>query len=121
MTFTGRLGKDCQVNQVGDKTVINFNFAHSFKTKDGEQTTWIGCSYWKESKVSDYLKKGTLVLVEGTPEVTVYEGNPQLKCRVMNLELLGGNQETPLESKVTSQANQNSSAPKDYANDDLPF
>ncbi len=113
LQFIGRLGKDAQVNNVNGKTVINFNVAHSEKYKDSkgeqhEKTTWVGCAYWTErTAIVPYLAKGTLVYVEGTPDVKVYEGNGQLVVRVISVQLLS--KATPIEGANNSMI------------DDLPF
>lgn len=76
----GHLGKDATVNTVSGKNVINFTVAHteSYKKADGtkvENTTWLSCSYWNDSTaVAQYLKKGTLVYIEGLPAPRIYDG-----------------------------------------------
>ena len=97
----GHLGKDCMTNNVNGKTVMNFNVAHSEKFKDAQgnqkdRTTWVDCAYWSDrTAVAPYLKKGTLVYVEGTPEVRTYPKNDgttgaSLTLRVSSVQLLGG-------------------------------
>ena len=97
----GNLGRDCTVNEVNGKSVINFNVAHSERFKDAqgtqvEKTTWVNCSYWSDrTAVAPYLKKGQLVFAEGTPEVETYtnkEGQQaaNLRLRVFSIQLLGG-------------------------------
>jgi single-strand DNA-binding protein len=95
----GNLGKDCVVNTVNGNSVINFNLAHSEKYKSGgvlkEKTIWVECAYWTENTgISNYLKKGTQVYVEGTPDVRSYtnkEGRhgASLSIKVQNVQLLG--------------------------------
>ena len=97
----GNLGKDCTVNEVNGKSVINFNVAHSERFKDAqgtqvEKTTWVNCSYWTDrTAVAPYLKKGQLVFAEGTPEVETYTNKDgqqatNLRLRVFSIQLLGG-------------------------------
>lgn len=97
----GNLGKDCIVNNVNGKNVINFNVAHTEKYKDAQgvqkdKTIWVECAYWTERiGISPYLKKGTQVFVEGTPEIRNYttkEGTPgsSLSLRISMVQLLGG-------------------------------
>jgi len=98
----GHLGKDATANQVTGQHVINFSVCHTekFKGSDGEmkeKTIWVECSKWSasEQKVAQYLKKGTLVYVEGTPEVKTFAKNDgstghSLTLRVFDLQLLGG-------------------------------
>jgi single-strand DNA-binding protein len=96
----GNLGKDCIVNTVNGKNVINFNIAHTEKFKDStgaqrEKTTWVECAYWTDrTGISPYLKKGTQVYAEGTPEVRTYQtndgkGGASLSLRVQTVQLLG--------------------------------
>ena len=100
LQIVGNLGKDCIVNHVNGKTVINFSVAHNEKFKDGkgdlqERTIWVECAYWTErTAVADYLKKGTQVYAEGTPEADAYtnkEGKAAstLRMRVRDVQLLG--------------------------------
>ena len=105
ISVIGRLGQDAIVNNVNGKTVINFSMAYSekFKKQDGQEvdkTTWISCAYWTEKiNVANYLKKGTLIYMEGKPEAKTYLNNStnetiaQLHARVSNLQLLSGKQE----------------------------
>ncbi len=96
----GHLGKDCVVNAVNGKSVINFTVAHSERYKDSqgvqnEKTIWVDCAYWTDkTAISPYLKKGTTVYVEGTPEARHFTRNDgtngaTLSLRVLNIQLVG--------------------------------
>jgi single-strand DNA-binding protein len=96
----GNLGKDCTVNTVNGKNVINFNVAHTEKYRDSqgtpkERTTWVECAYWTDKTgIAPYLKKGTQVYVEGTPDVRTYTTSDgrqgsALSLRIINIQLLG--------------------------------
>ena len=139
----GNLGKDCIVNTVNGKNVINFNVAHTEKFKDStgaqrEKTTWVECAYWTDrTGISPYLKKGTQVYVEGSPEVRTYQTNDgksgaSLSLRVQTVQLLGSRGEglsnAPAErsysaSNSSSYATQSSGGNDDLndVSDDLPF
>jgi single-strand DNA-binding protein len=141
MQVIGRLGKDCVVNTVNGKNVINFTVAHSEKYKDSqgnsqEKTTWVDCAYWTDrTAVAPYLQKGTQVFVEGTPEVRSFTRNDgtsgaSLSMRVREVQLLGGKGETTGGGNMDSGSSygagnnrQESSAPASIDNvaDDLPF
>jgi single-strand DNA-binding protein len=97
----GNLGKDCVVNTVNGKNVINFTVAHTEKYRDSqgnnqEKTTWVDCAYWTDrTAISPYLTKGKQVFVEGTPEVRTFTRNDgtagaSLSLRVRDVQLLGG-------------------------------
>ena len=96
----GNLGKDCITNTVNGKSVMNFSVAHTekFKNQQGVQqdkTIWVECAYWNDrTALAPYLKKGTQVYVEGTPEVRTYPKNDgstgvSLSLRVQTVQLLG--------------------------------
>ena len=103
LQIVGNLGKDCIVNNVNGKNVMNFSVAHTERFKDSqgnqkERTTWVECAYWNDkTTVAEYLKKGKMVYAEGSPEADAYtnrEGQPAatLRMRVQSLQLLGGNE-----------------------------
>ncbi|MBS1663973.1 MAG: single-stranded DNA-binding protein [Bacteroidetes bacterium] len=96
----GNLGKDCVTNTVNGKNVINFNVAHTEKFRDAQgnqkdKTIWVECAYWTDrTGIAPYLKKGTQVYAEGTPEVRTYPKNDgttgvSLTLRVLSVQLLG--------------------------------
>ncbi|HVG12190.1 MAG TPA: single-stranded DNA-binding protein, partial [Flavisolibacter sp.] len=100
MQVIGNLGKDCVVNTVNGKNVINFTVAHTEKYKDNsgnnqEKTTWVDCAYWTDrTAVAPYLTRGTQVYVEGTPEVRSFQRNDgtagaSLSMRIREVQLLG--------------------------------
>ncbi|MDG1913859.1 MAG: single-stranded DNA-binding protein [Crocinitomix sp.] len=74
----GNVGKDAVVRKM-EKGVLALNFpvAHNKNWRDkrtGEQrtkTTWVNCTIWKKDgtnlRILDFLKKGSLVEVIGTP------------------------------------------------------
>jgi single-strand DNA-binding protein len=100
----GNLGKDCVVNNVNGKTVINFSVAHTEKFKDAQgvqkdKTIWVDCAWWTErTGIAPYLKKGTQVYAEGQPEIRTYQTQDgkqgaSLTVRVQNVQLLGARPE----------------------------
>ncbi len=101
MQIIGNLGKDCLVNTVNGKNVINFTVAHTEKYKDSqgnqqEKTTWVDCAYWTDrTAIAQYLTKGKQVYAEGQPEVRTFQRNDgtpgaTLTLRVREVQLLGG-------------------------------
>ena len=74
----GNIGKDAIVRKMEKGVLaINFPVAHNKNWRDkktGEQrtkTTWVNCTIWKKDgtnlRIIDFLKKGSLVEVVGTP------------------------------------------------------
>jgi single-strand DNA-binding protein len=129
----GHLGKDAIVNQVNGKYVVNFNVAHSEKFKNAQgvetnKTIWVECSQWsdRQPNVAQYLKKGTQVFVEGTPEVRTYQKNDgttgaSLNLRVFSLQLLGGNSNQQSTQNTPVHENVNTASDISQPIDDLPF
>lgn len=131
----GNLGKDCVTNTVNGKSVINFSVAHTEKFRDAsgqqkERTTWVECAYWTDrTGIAPYLKKGTQVYVEGTPEVRTYTKNDgtsgaSLTLRVFSVQLLGSGNRS--EGSTGSgygdnSSNQIPSVEMPEPADDLPF
>jgi single-strand DNA-binding protein len=126
----GNLGKDCTINQVNQKSVINFSVAHTEKFKDAQgqqkdKTIWVECAYWTDrTGIAPYLKKGTSVYVEGTPDIRTYttaDGRPgtSLSLRVLSVQLLGGGdrEQSPTHTPAASYSN----AVVDEPSNDLPF
>ncbi|MFL5787365.1 MAG: single-stranded DNA-binding protein [Flavisolibacter sp.] len=139
MQVIGHLGKDCLVNTVNGKNVINFTVAHSEKFTDSqgnkqEKTTWVECAYWTDrTAIAPYLQKGTQVFVEGTPEVRSFTRNDgtngaSLSLRVREVQLLGrkgegstGSANMEAASSTASRTNTSAPAPIGDVADDLPF
>ncbi|MFT3748441.1 MAG: single-stranded DNA-binding protein [Agriterribacter sp.] len=131
----GNLGKDCVTNTVNGKTVINFSVAHTEKFRDAsgqqkDKTTWVECAYWTDrTGIAPYLKKGTQVYAEGTPELRTYTkndgtGGASLTLRVFSVQLLGSGNRS--EGGTVQSGNEDTStqgSPVETSNvaDDLPF
>ena len=139
MQVIGNLGKDCVVNTVNGKNVINFTVAHTEKYKDSqgnnqEKTTWVDCAYWTDrTAIAPYLQKGTQVFVEGAPEVRSFTRNDgtagaSLSLRVREVQLLGrkgenvggGGYQDSAPSRQQESPSQQPAGIDDVA-DDLPF
>lgn len=142
LQIIGNLGKDCVVNTVNGKNVINFTVAHTEKYKDSqgnlqEKTTWVDCAYWTDrTAVAPYLMKGKQVYVEGQPEARSFQRNDgtpgsSLSLRVRELQLLSGRGDSggPAYNSGGNTSSQASSSGSDIPSpgeitepvDDLPF
>ncbi|MCU0376579.1 MAG: single-stranded DNA-binding protein [Chitinophagaceae bacterium] len=141
----GNLGKDCLTNQVNGKNVINFSVAHTERYRDSagvqkDKTTWVECAYWTDrTGIAPYLRKGTQVYVEGTPEIRTFTRSDgttgsSLSLRVMSVQLLGSRTEQGADGNMGGSAAVASGGNGSYggrpepvgsmdlsAPDDLPF
>lgn len=117
LQIIGHLGRDAEINNVNGNSVVNFSVAHSEKFKDSqgvqtERTTWVSCSLWQKDQLAQYLKKGTLVYISGTPEVRAYmgkDGQPKAeqRLRVAMIKLLSAGTaraDQPAEASTTPAA-----------------
>lgn len=139
LTAIGNLGRDGELKNINGKNVINFSVAHTEKFKDStgkEKTVWIDCSYWTDKTgIAPYLKKGTQVYIEGTPDIRTYQTQDgkqgaSLTLRVVSIQLLGNKQggesgATYMPQGQTSSASFSESSPAvnndSEPADDLPF
>lgn len=131
----GNLGKDCIVNTVNGKNVINFTVAHTEKYRDSqgnnqEKTIWVDCAYWTDrTAISPYLVKGKQVFVEGTPELRTFTrqdgtSGASLSLRVREVQLLGGrgdNGGAPQNEPSAARSEVPASNDVSETVDDLPF
>jgi len=82
VTLIGSAGKDAETKLIGENSqVATFSLAtnRSYKDKNGEkktQTEWHHIEVWAETAkfAGNYVKKGSLVLVQGQIRYDKYEG-----------------------------------------------
>lgn len=148
--ITGNLGSDAEIKQTKEgRTYLSFSVAVS----DGKDkpTTWFNASAWSErfttSKLIEYMKKGTKVLVDGKYVPTAWvreDGTPDVSHNILvnDIELMGSAnshsqdppvqppvRQTPTEQNAAHFAKQGiptqpaTGAPTQIqaADDDLPF
>lgn len=132
-SIIGYLGKDAELKQVNGKSVLNFSVAHteSFTNQQGlkiERTTWVDCGWWGGEKLAPWLKKGSLVHVEGAPSTRAYankegELTGELRLSVFRLDLLKSTAERQEPATTTAGTGQPGAAgPSGQdAPDYLPF
>ncbi len=97
--IAGRLGRDAELRSLsGDNQVIRFSIPITRRGRDNkEETLWVECNYFRgasdSTEVVKYLRKGAIVLVEGTPWVRQYVRNDNtqgvaFECRVSNIKII---------------------------------
>lgn len=96
----GYLGGDAESQVSNGREFTTFRVAHTNKWSDEsgathEETTWVDCIISGESKVTQYLKKGTQVFAQGSVSLRVYSSKKDrcmkagLTINVRQIELLG--------------------------------
>lgn len=138
MLFIGTLGADAEFKHSdmgtdGNK-FVTFRAAHNDTWTDAagmrhENVTWVDFIMSDHPKVAQYLKKGTMVYVEGRASLRVYS-SPKDKCmkagitiQVQRIELLSAkkdsNQERTMQPAQTEQPKQQQQTQNDGKG--LPF
>jgi single-strand DNA-binding protein len=130
VTIIAYLGADAEVKEYNGNKFLSFRVAHTESYTNGqgvkhERTTWVGCVknlYNGDSKLLQYLRKGTQVYLRGDLAVGTYNGQNgvqvDVKCRVKELQLLGSSQQS--QSQQSNNAEAHTAAPQaQEAND--PF
>lgn len=87
IVIIGNVGREPQVRTT--KSGKNFT-EFSVAVNDKEDTClWVSVILNRESKVTDYLKKGKHVYVEGNFVLDVYKNEPTITVYANELQLLG--------------------------------
>jgi single-strand DNA-binding protein len=133
LTVTGNIGKDAVVKNTNGKNYVTFSVADTRRWKDNqgqdkEATTWISC-IMAETGVRPFLKKGTKVLLMGTPAIQLWQDqnrhwNAGINLNVEKIELLSPKKE---ETEAAASGKQYTELSPEYAEEnnsdsgDLPF
>jgi len=93
--FVGRLGKEAELAQAGNSQVCRFSVATDTGFGDKKATMWVSCNLWgkRGQSLSQYLVKGTKVMVIGELSETEYNGKKYLNLNVNQIEMLGERQQ----------------------------
>lgn len=94
---TGNVGKDPEVRYApSGESFVTFSLAVSSGTKANPKTDWleISCNGKTAEVVQNYVRKGTKLLIEGTPSVNAYinkEGKAvgSLRVTANTIEFIG--------------------------------
>jgi single-strand DNA-binding protein len=133
MEITGRLTANAEVRNVkGDKKVTGFTIAMNRTYKKGDEkktiTTYVDCSYWINSGVAEYLKKGTLVQLYGDMDVNAWidkdgaaRGRLTFHTQTIKILAKAGNTATEAAAPAEAKAKQKAGASAIPDEDDLPF
>ena len=81
ITLVGNVGKDPELKTVGNNKVIDFSLAinEPARGQTPEKTEWYRVTFWdrKAETISQYVKRGTQIMVEGRLSVRTYLDNSQ--------------------------------------------
>jgi len=126
ITIAGNVGRDGELRQVGDYTVLSFAVASTRKVKGEKKTTWFDCSLWgkRGQGLAPYILKGTSVVVVGEASLDVYtkqDGTQSAKIVVNanDVTLMGGQQQQAPQQQQQRQAQPSSF--DQLSDDTMPF
>lgn len=127
----GNLGRDAELKNINGQIVISFSIAVNQDYKDAQgvkhsKTTWINCNRWQSpgssTGIVQYLKKGSKVIVEGTPEINLFKDSSNntradFRCRLEKIYLLSS---TANNNTAGGNADQTNSQPVGNVSSDIP-
>ena len=128
ITIAGNVGRDGELRQVGEYTVLSFPVASTKKVKGEERTTWFDCSLWgkRAQSLSPYIVKGTRVVVVGEVSLDVYKKQDgtqgaKISVNVNDVTLMGGGQTVQQQAPQPVQQPRQQPQAFDDFEDDIPF
>lgn len=92
--FTGNLGSDAESRNTTSGDVCSFSVAVRQGTSRDAETQWYRCTIWGQrgQQLMTHLKKGAKVAVAGEFSIGEYQGKPEYKVRVSDIDpFCGGN------------------------------
>lgn len=124
LEIIGRLGADAKVVSTQNGDFVSFNVAVSDKKKVNGETdaVWYSVSY-NNTKIAQYLTKGTMVYCEGKPSYDLKDGKVYPRLSAFAVEFCGGSSNANSAQPSPQQNAQPSPQPsvQKENDDDLPF
>ena len=117
VTLVGRLGRDPETKFTGSgKAVANFSIATDEGFGDKKKTTWHSIVCWEKTAeaVQKYVKKGSLVLVDGRIQVREWEKDGK---KNKAFEIVANRVQFLDKAKPTSEGE----GSQETGDDDIPF
>lgn len=129
-TIFGRLGQDAEYQTTQSGTgMLKFSVANNTGYGDKKQTNWFRCVMWGDrgSKLVEYLKKGSAVVVTGEVTMNTYESKKDgvevssLNLNVRDLSFAEGKKdEGEIDTRTQRKATDSKSA-NAFDDDSIPF
>lgn len=127
--ITGQVGRDPELRYApSSESFVTFSLAVTTGSKNNQKTDWleISCNGKNAEVVQAYVRKGTKLLIEGTPSANAYinkEGKPVATLRVTasNIEFIGSKQEDSESNNSNIDSDFVNSDKPSLASDDVPF
>ena len=130
ITVTGNVGKDPEVRYApnGDSFTV-FSLAVTSGSKDKKKTDWfeVNCSGKTADVVNEHVRKGTRLLIEGSPSINAWvsrDGKPMGVIRIFAsyIEFIGAKpQDEESEESAETSDEVNDEEPTSSEPEDIPF
>lgn len=127
------LVSDPELKTVGDSNVVRFRVAinRKFTTKSGEkkeESTYIDAEMWgsRANVISEYLKKGDPVLIEGhlkqeNWETKDGEKRSKILVSIEDFEFMNGRKDSETKTTAETKVSTKSKSKADASLQDIPF
>ena len=130
ITVTGNVGKDPEVRYApnGDSFTV-FSLAVTSGSKDKKKTDWfeVNCSGKTADVVNEHVRKGTRLLIEGSPSINAWvsrDGKPMGVIRIFAsyIEFIGAKpQDEESEESAETSDEVSDDEPTSSEPEDIPF
>ena len=132
VNLIGRVTKNPETRSVGDSLVANFTLALNeyWKDKNGEKqesVSFIDCEAWGKAAgvASEYIQKGSLILVEGKLKMDSWEKDgkkfSRLKVRANRIGLMGSKPKDEYSQEATTVEEPSAKPESQVDEPDLPY
>jgi len=124
ITIVGTVGKDSEIqeNAKGQSVAISVAVNRGFKREDG--TDWFTVYYWN-TKVAEFIKKGTRITASGSLQIVDRVGQDGQKRTYYNIrasDIDFTNKRKPEQSEANNSYTEHDQPPADKGMDDeIPF
>lgn len=122
LEFIGNLGFDAKIRAINGKDYLAFPVGCATGYGERKGTQWIDVLY-RNTKLEQYLTKGTKVFVRGNPSFSIYKDSVQVSVFADSIELLSSRSEQTAQQAQAAQRPKTTPIPPagDPQDDDLPF
>lgn len=124
LALAGTLGRDAEYKESqSGKGRCQFSVAVNIGYGENKQTVWIDVTRWGEGArgLSNLLRKGTKVAVNGELSMREHNGKTYLQCRADNVTLMGSAGDRKPVDPNNQELRKEFAPQTDYDDSEVPF
>lgn len=124
LALAGTLGRDAEYKESqSGKGRCQFSVAVNIGYGENKQTVWIDVTRWGEGSrgLSNLLRKGTKVAVNGELSMREHNGKTYLQCRADNVTLMGSAGDRKPVDPNNQELRKEFAPQTDYDDSEVPF